>query len=111
MKQKCLSRGGANSTGSTRRVLMSADTMGGTRRVTGRPYFSAKATEEMSSSGIKTATSWPTRCALVVDDEWLLVEYARTILEELGCEVVTAICGIDALHALAVNERIDLLIT
>ena len=30
------------------------------------------------------------RCALVVDDEWLLVEYARMILEELGCEVVTA---------------------
>ena len=28
------------------------------------------------------------RCALVVDDEWLLVEYARTILESLtgpGC--------------------------
>ena len=51
------------------------------------------------------------RCALVVDDEWLLVEYARTILEELGCEVVTATCASDALHALSVNERIDLLVT
>jgi hypothetical protein len=44
------------------------------------------------------------RCALVVDDEWLLVEYARMILEELGCEVVTATCASDALHALSVNE-------
>lgn len=51
------------------------------------------------------------RCALVVDDEWLLVEYARMILEELGCEVVTATCASDALHALSVNERIDLLVT
>ena len=31
--------------------------------------------------------------------------------EELGCEVVTATCASDALHALSVNERIDLLIT
>ena len=51
------------------------------------------------------------RCALVVDDEWLLVDYARTILEELGCEVITATCGSEALHALNLNPRIDLLIT
>jgi CheY-like chemotaxis protein len=51
------------------------------------------------------------RCALIVDDEWLVVDYARTILEELGCEVVTATCGSEALHALAADERIDLLIT
>ena len=51
------------------------------------------------------------RCALVVDDEWLLVDYARTILEELGCEVITATCGSEALHALNLNPRVDLLIT
>jgi CheY-like chemotaxis protein len=51
------------------------------------------------------------RCALVVDDEWLLVDYARTILEELGCEVLTATCGSDALHALSLNQHIDLLLT
>jgi CheY-like chemotaxis protein len=51
------------------------------------------------------------RCVLVVDDEWLSLEYARTLLEELGCEVVTATCGIEALDALSVNERIDVLVT
>ena len=51
------------------------------------------------------------RCALVVDDEWLLLDYAKTILEELGCEVITATSGSDALHALTLNQRIDLLIT
>jgi CheY-like chemotaxis protein len=51
------------------------------------------------------------RRALVVDDEWLLVDYARSVLEELGCEVVTATRAIEALHALTADERIDLLIT
>lgn len=51
------------------------------------------------------------RCALVVDDEWLLVDYARTLLDELGCEVVTATCASEALHALSVDDHIDLLIT
>jgi CheY-like chemotaxis protein len=41
------------------------------------------------------------RCALIVDDEWLLTEYARTILEELGCEVVTATCASDALEPIS----------
>jgi two-component system, cell cycle response regulator CpdR len=49
--------------------------------------------------------------ALVVDDEWLLVDYTRAILEEHGCAVITASCANDALHVLSVNERIDLLIT
>jgi two-component system, cell cycle response regulator CpdR len=51
------------------------------------------------------------RCALVVDDEWLVVDHARSILEELGCEVITATSASEALNALTLNERIDLLIT
>jgi CheY-like chemotaxis protein len=51
------------------------------------------------------------RRALVVDDEWLLVDYARSLLEELGCEVVTATRASEALQALSSDERIDLLIT
>jgi two-component system cell cycle response regulator CpdR len=51
------------------------------------------------------------RRVLVVDDEWLMVEYARAVLEELGCEVITATSGSEALQVLSVNERIDLLVT
>jgi len=51
------------------------------------------------------------RLVLVVDDEPLLLELTASMLEDLGCEVVTASCGVDALAKLRAEERIEILIT
>ena len=51
------------------------------------------------------------RRVLVVDDEPLLLELTASMLEDLGCEVVTASCGADALAKLKADKRIEILIT
>jgi CheY-like chemotaxis protein len=51
------------------------------------------------------------RRVLVVDDEWLILDFARVALEELGCEVVTASDATEALQKLQADEHIELLIT
>jgi two-component system, cell cycle response regulator CpdR len=51
------------------------------------------------------------RLVLVVDDEPLVLEAARFMLEDLGCEVITATGGSDALRKLATDSRIEILIT
>ena len=51
------------------------------------------------------------RRVLVVDDEWLLLDFARFAVEELGCEVVTASDATEALQKLRMDEHIELLIT
>jgi CheY-like chemotaxis protein len=43
------------------------------------------------------------KVALVVDDDPLIVELTKTMLEELGCEVVTADCGAAALKKLGAD--------
>jgi two-component system, cell cycle response regulator CpdR len=51
------------------------------------------------------------RLVLVVDEEPLLLELTASMLEDLGCEVVTASCGTEALAKLKADERIEILIT
>jgi two-component system cell cycle response regulator CpdR len=51
------------------------------------------------------------RVVLVVDDEPLILHLTSSMLEYLGCEVVTADCGTDALEKLANNGRIEVVIT
>jgi two-component system, cell cycle response regulator CpdR len=51
------------------------------------------------------------RRALVVDDDALTRELLASMLEDLGCETLTARSGTDALTQLANDRRIDLLIT
>ena len=51
------------------------------------------------------------RRVLVVDDEPLILERTASMLEDLGCEVVTADCGVDALAKLKTDKRIEILIT
>jgi CheY-like chemotaxis protein len=52
-----------------------------------------------------------THHVLVVDDEWLILDFTRSALEDLGCEVVTASNAAEALQQLLMDERIELLIT
>jgi CheY-like chemotaxis protein len=51
------------------------------------------------------------RVVLVVDDEPLVLDVTAAMLEDLGCEVVTAGGGNEALEMLASNRRIEILIT
>ena len=51
------------------------------------------------------------RVFLVVDDEPAVREVAALMLEDLGCEVVTAANGTEALQQLALDARIEALIT
>jgi two-component system cell cycle response regulator CpdR len=51
------------------------------------------------------------RRVLIVDDEPLLLEVTASMLEDLGCEVVTADSGAGALTRLKADERIEILIT
>jgi CheY-like chemotaxis protein len=51
------------------------------------------------------------RRALVVDDDALTRELLASMLEDLGCDTLTARSGTDALTQLANDHRIDLLIT
>jgi two-component system, cell cycle response regulator CpdR len=51
------------------------------------------------------------RVVLVVDDEPLVLEVTAAMLGDIGCEVVTAGNGDDALAKLSADERIDILIT
>jgi two-component system, cell cycle response regulator CpdR len=51
------------------------------------------------------------RVVLVVDDEPLILDLTSWMLEDLGCEVVTAECGIAALEILANDGRIEVLVT
>jgi hypothetical protein len=48
---------------------------------------------------------------LVVDDEFLIVSFVASMLEELGCEVEIASRGTEALAKLANDPRINVLIT
>lgn len=51
------------------------------------------------------------RVVLVVDDEPLILDLTSSMLEELGCEVVTAGSASEALEVLLRDSRIDVLIT
>ena len=51
------------------------------------------------------------RMVLVVDDDSSVLETIVLMLEELGCEVVSAANGPEALDQLSRNERIEVLIT
>ena len=51
------------------------------------------------------------RIVLVVDDEPLILDLTASMLEDLGCEVVTASSGADALEKLKAEKRIEILIT
>jgi two-component system cell cycle response regulator CpdR len=51
------------------------------------------------------------RSVLVVDDEPLILDDVAAMLEELGCTVLTAASGAEALQRLAENERIEILLT
>ena len=51
------------------------------------------------------------RKVLLVDDEPLMLEVVAEMLGDLGCEVVTACCGRDALERLSAESRIEVLIT
>ena len=47
--------------------------------------------------------------ALVVDDDPLVLELLTSMLDELGCETLTARSGTDALGQLARNQRIEMM--
>ncbi len=49
--------------------------------------------------------------ALVVDDEALVLEVTASMLEDLGCAVVTASCGAEALKMLSGDVSITILLT
>jgi two-component system cell cycle response regulator CpdR len=51
------------------------------------------------------------RAVLIVDDEPLVLEVTAAILEDLGCDVVTAANAFEALAKLAGEPRIEILIT
>ena len=51
------------------------------------------------------------RVVLAVDDESLVLEVTASMLEDLGCEVVTALDGEEALSKLAADPRIEVLVT
>ncbi len=51
------------------------------------------------------------RVALVVDDEPLVLMLIADMLDDLGCEVICAHDGTEALAALARDQRIEILIT
>ena len=51
------------------------------------------------------------RVVLVVDDEPMVLDVTASMLEDLGCEVVTAHGGNDALSKLSADDRIEVLIT
>jgi two-component system cell cycle response regulator CpdR len=51
------------------------------------------------------------RTVLVVDDEALVLDVTVSMLEDMGCDVVTATNGADALSILAGDPRIEILIT
>ena len=51
------------------------------------------------------------RTVLVVDDEPTVLDATASMLEDLGCEVVTATNGADALAELEADQRIELLMT
>src|SRR5262249_25953278 len=51
------------------------------------------------------------RVALVVDDEPAVLELVADMLEHLGCEVIRAPHGMDALALLVKDQRIQILIT
>jgi two-component system cell cycle response regulator CpdR len=50
------------------------------------------------------------RVVLLVDDDPLGRVVAASMLEDLGCEVVTAACGREAIDTLMADERVDVLI-
>ena len=52
-----------------------------------------------------------THLVLVVDDDALVLEVIASMLDDLGCEVVTATSGAEALDLLSSNSRISILIT
>ena len=51
------------------------------------------------------------RTVLVVDDEPMVLDVTASMLEDLGCDVVTATNGVAALDMLARDSRITILIT
>lgn len=51
------------------------------------------------------------RVALVVDDDPLVLGLVADMLDDLGCEVICAHNGTDALAMLARDHRIEILIT
>ena len=51
------------------------------------------------------------RVVLVVDDDPLVLEITASMLEDFGCEVITAPSGNDALEKLSADRRIEVLIT
>jgi two-component system cell cycle response regulator CpdR len=51
------------------------------------------------------------RSVLVVDDDPTVLEVLADMLDDLGCDVISAGSGADALDQLKLNERISILIT
>lgn len=52
-----------------------------------------------------------THTVLVVDDDRAVLEVIADMLDDLGCRVLTASSGADALNELKRNEKISILIT
>ena len=51
------------------------------------------------------------RVALIVDDDSAVLEVITDLLKDLGCEVISARSGVDALATLAKDRRIEMLVT
>jgi CheY-like chemotaxis protein len=51
------------------------------------------------------------RTVLVVDDEPMVLDVTASMLEELGCDVLTTTSGVAALRILAADPSITILIT
>jgi two-component system, cell cycle response regulator CpdR len=51
------------------------------------------------------------RVVLLVDDDALVRAVAASMMEDLGCEVITAACGRHAIDTLLADARIEVLIT
>ena len=66
---------------------------------------------QLSFVGIDWEPPVVSRVVLVVDDEAMVLDVTASMLEDLGCEVVTARGGNDALRKLSTDARIEVLIT
>jgi two-component system cell cycle response regulator CpdR len=62
-------------------------------------------------AGNKRRSTVVARLVLLVDDEPIVRAVAALMLEDIGCEVVTAADAADALKKLSTDSRIEILIT
>src|SRR5580658_6194265 len=75
------------------------------------PRRNKRLPRQLSFVGIDWEPPVVSRVVLVVDDEPLVLDVTASMLEDLGCEVVTAANAREALQKLSTDQRIEILVT